>query len=49
MSEVTRTAARATSPHALYAAIVGLAVVAGLASYFANGYQQYVIDRKSVV
>ncbi|HEX6792404.1 MAG TPA: branched-chain amino acid ABC transporter ATP-binding protein/permease [Casimicrobiaceae bacterium] len=30
-------------PIALTATIVGLAVVAGVASYFANGYQQYVI------
>ena len=45
-------AAPATSPHraragsralALYAAIAGLALVAAIASYFANGYQQYVI------
>jgi branched-chain amino acid transport system ATP-binding protein len=35
--------ARGTSPHSLYATIVGLALVAGIASWFANGYQQYVI------
>ncbi len=35
---------RATShPIALTATIIGLAVLAGVASYFANGYQQYVI------
>jgi len=45
MSETTHTVrfARATSKHALYAAIVALALAAGIASYFANGYQQYVI------
>ena len=45
MSHTTHAArfARATSPHALYAAIVALALAAGIASYFANGNQQYVI------
>jgi len=36
-------ATRIASPQALYATIAGLAVLAGVASYFANGYQQYVI------
>ena len=42
MSERTY-AARASSPPALYAAIAALTLAGGVASYFANGYQQYVI------
>jgi len=42
MSERTY-AARASSPPALYAAIAALTLGGGVASYFANGYQQYVI------
>jgi ABC-type branched-subunit amino acid transport system ATPase component/ABC-type branched-subunit amino acid transport system permease subunit len=35
--------ARASGTPTLYATIAGLALVAAVASYFANGYQQYVI------